>query len=45
MIMYAWKRMQSGVPMERIAVEYNALIRKMEDDKKKMSTFVSKGSN
>lgn len=45
MIMYAWERMQSGVPMERIAVEYNALIRKMEEDKKKMSTFVSKGSN
>ena len=45
MVMYAWKRMQSGVPMERIAVEYNALIRKMEDDKKKMSSSEGIGSN
>lgn len=44
MVMYAWKRIQAGIPMERIAKEYSALVKKMNDNKKKMSSSETNSS-
>lgn len=38
MILYAWERMQAGVSLQRIADEYNALIKRMKDNKKRSLT-------
>lgn len=36
MVLYAWKRMQSGIPLDKIALEYQALVRQMRENKKNM---------
>lgn len=38
MVLYAWKRMQAGIPLDKIALEYKALVHQMQENKKKMLT-------